>query len=133
MITYRHCEPGAHWWIRRERALPDEAGAYCAYCEAVGDASNGGQQRAAAVRGGRGASPAADRTLATKRNGPTPHRQARAGPPESVAQYDGYTDRIPRRRRKVALRWQGCLAAGAAAAAGDCAAPTRVRIAGGRL
>ena len=39
MITYRHCEPGAHWWIRRERALPDEAGAYCAYCEAVGDAS----------------------------------------------------------------------------------------------
>ena len=39
MITYQHCEPGAHWWRRREDARPDEAGAYCQHCDAVGDSS----------------------------------------------------------------------------------------------
>ena len=39
MITYRHCEPGGHIWHARPGALPDEAGAYCSRCDAVGDAS----------------------------------------------------------------------------------------------
>ena len=39
MITYRHCPPGDHWWVYRPGALPDEAGAYCTRCDAVGDAS----------------------------------------------------------------------------------------------
>ena len=39
MIEYRHCEPGAHFWRARQGAKPDEAGAYCSRCDAVGDAS----------------------------------------------------------------------------------------------
>ena len=36
--TPRHCDEGMHYWIAREDAKPDEAGAYCAKCDAVGDA-----------------------------------------------------------------------------------------------